>query len=398
MVNAAPVNTRGWVLQERLMAPRVLHFCKDQIAWECNKCDLYESQARGVPNFQLKYDKIVTEERIKSLEIEDGKSLRSQRLQGAPDPDKDMEHLNFFEIWTRIAEMYSRTAVTKPEDKLIALSGIAGMMADKMGESKNGSTPVYIAGLWKTHLASQLLWRVEPVFHRHDRSFTNLARRATVYRAPSFSWTAVDAHEGNGIIYGEVTDKDLLIRVDEHPIHIQLYDEKNPFGRVEKGVHVCVRGNPQRIEVRKKMDGGFFNGRFEWKFKGLANDLRPEDQKDLEGEEHTNVYLDCPASDEDSLGIFEKCDTYYLPVAMGPRTANYESKYFLGLLLQEAEEQAEGPLGREAKTFRRMGLSKLSPWGDKLAHRHIKKSFAIETGTPCDQWELDSGSQEFYLV
>lgn len=31
-VDDAPVNRRAWVLQERLMAPRVLHFCKDQVS------------------------------------------------------------------------------------------------------------------------------------------------------------------------------------------------------------------------------------------------------------------------------------------------------------------------------------------------------------------------------
>lgn len=42
-VDDAPVNRRAWVLQERLMAPRVLHFCQDQIAWECSELDAAES-------------------------------------------------------------------------------------------------------------------------------------------------------------------------------------------------------------------------------------------------------------------------------------------------------------------------------------------------------------------
>lgn len=28
---------RGWVLQERLLSPRILHFGSDQILWECNE-------------------------------------------------------------------------------------------------------------------------------------------------------------------------------------------------------------------------------------------------------------------------------------------------------------------------------------------------------------------------
>jgi hypothetical protein len=34
LVDQAPINKRGWVFQERLLAPRVLHFCHNQVAWE----------------------------------------------------------------------------------------------------------------------------------------------------------------------------------------------------------------------------------------------------------------------------------------------------------------------------------------------------------------------------
>lgn len=32
-----PLASRAWVLQERLLAPRTLHFSKTQLFWECNK-------------------------------------------------------------------------------------------------------------------------------------------------------------------------------------------------------------------------------------------------------------------------------------------------------------------------------------------------------------------------
>lgn len=37
-----PLQTRGWVVQERLLAPRTTSFCKDRIYWECKKKDLNE--------------------------------------------------------------------------------------------------------------------------------------------------------------------------------------------------------------------------------------------------------------------------------------------------------------------------------------------------------------------
>ncbi|KAK7976144.1 hypothetical protein PG989_014607 [Apiospora arundinis] len=363
----------------------------------------WEKLARGVPNFQLKYDEIVPDERVKALELEDGRLLRNQRLQGALDPDEALEHVYAFEIWARIVEMYSRAAITKPEDKLIALSGIAQMMADKMTDPKDGSTPTYIAGLWGKHLASQLLWRVEPVFHANDRSFENLGQRSPIYRAPSFSWAALDAHKGTGIIYGEVTDKDLLIRADERSISIQPSDEHNPFGAVKGGAYIRIRGKPQSIVIVKKTDRmGKPTGRFGW---------LPKDKKNTDDKEHTNVYLDCPGSDAECSGIIEKTDTYHLPVAMGPRTARFESKYIFCLLLQEVRERVDGLLGHGAKTLRRVGLSKLSPWGDRRAYEHITKSYGIfEDGVTGEigktsmvprrygQWDLDSGSEEFYLV
>lgn len=54
LVTRAPVNTRAWVLQERLMAPRVLHFCRDQIAWECSTFyTAAEGHPAGVPKFEV---------------------------------------------------------------------------------------------------------------------------------------------------------------------------------------------------------------------------------------------------------------------------------------------------------------------------------------------------------
>jgi hypothetical protein len=76
-------------------------------------------------------------------------------------------------------------------------------------------TTQYVAGLWELHLASQLLWYVEPTFRHVDGSFEHLTMSPLGYRAPYFSWAAIDAERGNGIKYGEVTDRDRRITVEE---------------------------------------------------------------------------------------------------------------------------------------------------------------------------------------
>jgi len=114
-IDNAPVNKRGWVLQERLMAPRVLHFCSNQVAWECAEFDAAEGHPQGMPNFQLTLDGIVEESRLKGLDVRrDGRRRRRIRLKGYDDPDAHLKpEIYALELWKRIVEVYSRTAISK---------------------------------------------------------------------------------------------------------------------------------------------------------------------------------------------------------------------------------------------------------------------------------------------
>lgn len=46
----APVNIRAWVVQERLLAPRVLHFGQTQVIWECRELSACELYPHGLPD------------------------------------------------------------------------------------------------------------------------------------------------------------------------------------------------------------------------------------------------------------------------------------------------------------------------------------------------------------
>ena len=70
--------------------------------------------------------------------------------------------------------------MTRPEDKLIAISGIASFVQQESAEE----FPLdYAAGIWSQNLTSGLLWYVDK-----DRRLS----RPSEYRAPSWSWVAVD--------------------------------------------------------------------------------------------------------------------------------------------------------------------------------------------------------------
>jgi Heterokaryon incompatibility protein (HET) len=49
-LSRAHLNRRGWVVQERLLAPRVLHFGQKQLFWECCEMDAAESYPNGLPH------------------------------------------------------------------------------------------------------------------------------------------------------------------------------------------------------------------------------------------------------------------------------------------------------------------------------------------------------------
>jgi len=119
LVESAAVNRRGWVLQERLMAPRVLHFCRDQIAWECSHFDDAEGYPGMAIGLRSKLGATIDEGRLKDLTPEAGRALRSNRLNDLPDPDEGMVDLYIYELWKHIVEVYSKTQITVSRDKLI---------------------------------------------------------------------------------------------------------------------------------------------------------------------------------------------------------------------------------------------------------------------------------------
>jgi hypothetical protein len=156
-VSNAAINQRGWVLQERLLAPRILHFTEHQIFWECfldQKCEAFPC---GLPAFlPVKVYKPILE---------------------VPDPNWQSLRCSAFTIamWKDIVELYSRCALTMPNDKLIALSGLAKVY-------QNATSDDYIGGLWRSEALKCLSWYV----------LRPIKRKYSEYRAPSWSWAATD--------------------------------------------------------------------------------------------------------------------------------------------------------------------------------------------------------------
>lgn len=395
MVNQAPVNRRGWVVQERLIAPRVLHFCRGRIAWECREFDEIEGRGPGIPSFQLIGDKLYERVPMKGLDPAfHGQRLRQNRLRGNELPQElnsDFEKAGRAqEIWARIVEMYSKTNLTKAEDKLVALSGIAHQMATVIGSEAEPAE--YVAGLWKPFLVSQLLWKVEPAFSgsRYGTGvFEYPSTRPKTYRAPSFSWASVDVkHErhGSSLTYGEPlgpqdlvfieieqkADKDVLARDVDKGVWVET-STKNKYGLVNGG-HLLLWGWVRRVKMQR--DGAFFS----WYLRGRNRRSKDDaSNKDLtirvDAEQHLNVFMDCPGGDNENDRLIHSESVYCLPVALGLPTAVPESKDLTCLLLEQVPQHDQmkhrGWDSDYRGAFRRIGLTKLTPSFDSLAMTHI---------------------------
>lgn len=402
LVNTAPVNIRAWVLQERLLAPRVLHFSNGQIAWECSEFEESEGYPAGVPKYLLRDDRILRKPLNKGLiPDEHGRELRKIRLRGAQDPDAHLGDIYAFELWSRIVEEYSKLSLTEGKDKLVALSGIAEFVATKVIGSEQSSA-VYRAGLWDKYLASQLLWKVEPVFKPYSRVFEHPSRRPRdangdlLYRAPSFSWASIDAQYGDGVTYGEVTDQDLLIEVHtgQDAVSINCKVPKNLYGEV-KGGHVMIWAKLRNIRLLKGE-----KGRFYWLLQGRSDACPPEKIDELETEEHRNVYLDCP--DDDGDQILDTDNVYCVPAALGSRTEDKDSKYIICLLLQHVAESDDRlksfkEIDRRG-VYRRIGLTKLSTWADKRAYQFIHEPLATDRDFPQRPFEYGKNGKGRSLI
>lgn len=81
------------------------------------------------------------------------------------------------QIWKYLVEEYTRLSLTRETNRLPALSGVAAVFA----KHKDFQQSCYLAGIWSNNFPEALYWPSQPN-----------SRRPLGYRAPSFSWAAVE--------------------------------------------------------------------------------------------------------------------------------------------------------------------------------------------------------------
>lgn len=162
--------SRGWVLQEELLSPRMLHFNTEELSWVCStysRCECRLRPAQPIPStFRVAIESVPKSPEMTSM---------------------------LFRSWTNIVEMFTRRELTRITDRLPALSGIAARVERHAGDE-------YFCGLWFHDLSFQLLWYSDKTSPSEP-----ITRLASSY-APSWSWASISGPisyysrtPGNGI-------------------------------------------------------------------------------------------------------------------------------------------------------------------------------------------------------
>lgn len=141
------------------------------------------------------------------------------------------EKTDFLEQWRMVCELYSKRSLSQSRDKLPAMSAIVDTYAGLLEDD-------YLAGLWRRHLALDLLWfrdDSEPCFERPSQ-----------YRSPSWSWTSIDSGitwdpEQAGNWEGIETSLEIL------NTEITLAYDYAPYGSITSGL-LIARGRLKEMQ------------------------------------------------------------------------------------------------------------------------------------------------------
>lgn len=221
-VVVAPVNQRGWVLQERLLSNRVLHFGHSQLLWECRTLDAAEIYPKGLPEVL----------KARAVPFENPRRLTAT----AQAKDLQISVEDAYQGWRRIVMMYTPTLLSNGGDKLIAISGLAKDMAAITQAD-------YVAGMWRQFLPGQLLWHTQS---EHRQQQQRRKPKPSIYRAPSWSWACVDHY----VFYNKTPDRGIRFQVERVALE---YKSEDTFGVVTGG-HIILKGTLMRLHLHPELN------------------------------------------------------------------------------------------------------------------------------------------------
>jgi Heterokaryon incompatibility protein (HET) len=188
-VRKSPLNSRGWVLQERVLSRRTVFFAATQVYWECCMEYLAEDKSRHNSVGDASQEGGLMRQAVRKYT----KRTRSN-IPGDPHQYLDVAQEHYLprsygaaymlqNCWRDLVTRYSQCGLTVPDDKLSALSGLATRIQTATTiHYQFGHFFDIVDGSYSIEAVQSLLWTPSRV---------PLTTRAT-RRAPSWSWAALN--------------------------------------------------------------------------------------------------------------------------------------------------------------------------------------------------------------
>ncbi|TGO16120.1 hypothetical protein BTUL_0032g00840 [Botrytis tulipae] len=180
-LDSSPLSTSGWAFMERVLAPRIVHFTKRQLIWECAAG--WKFEAANVEDTQYgrgmlrgTYQKNLTQPYIQEYLSRKARSISnpSTRENNNTQTSHLREYAQRLEVWCQIIDTISHTTFPSQPDKSTALSLITQII-------ENDSLGKNLSGIFTKNIAYGLAW---------GRVNTLLTPNRDA-RAPSWSWESV---------------------------------------------------------------------------------------------------------------------------------------------------------------------------------------------------------------
>lgn len=180
-----PLLKRAWTFQEHLLSQRVIHYCQQEIIWECREGTACEC----TPTLTA----TANERRVTHL----GAPIRFNQ----PGKPSSLS-------WNAIVEEYTKRSLTNPSDKIAALAGI-----HKYFQQNSVVIPEALQVAQHIYAVKSLLWAM-------DTAYCGPTRRRPEHDAPSWSWISMEGPVLKEYIeFSNLTSRNVTCCIDKGLVH-----------------------------------------------------------------------------------------------------------------------------------------------------------------------------------
>ena len=251
----APLQSRAWTLQERILSPRMVFFDERGLLWECSTGTILQSREcilEDVSNRWAMYvpsNNDVTRIRMSSQGMRkvllarkmpeiDLANLESATDSGLTSPVSTRPH----DLWLDVLTAFAQRSITYRSDALVAIAGIVDQMQPVVKD-------VYLTGIWKHDFRRGLLWLISGGSSLKSEEDPIVSAGTLQPNAPSWSW-ASHIFQPHVAQFIACSVRDMTYIEDLHSAQFVDHEFDNtraPFGRLSINGFACsvvLKGAP----------------------------------------------------------------------------------------------------------------------------------------------------------